>query len=129
MELKHLIFHWVCIACWDVNFPEYICIYGCHANFIKLFSENLKIQWYLGIRPPPFSNNLVFDQKILAKNASEFEQNFDFRTLGMGTEKSRVESKRTPRSISRKRKEPSEAETHSAAPCARSRTALSITLS
>ena len=60
------------------------------------------------------SGTSVFDQKIRAKNASEFEQNFGVRTLGLGTEKSQVESKRTPRSISRKRKEPSEAETHSA---------------
>ena len=55
----------------------------------------VKVQWYLGFRPPPNSNNSVFDHKIQAKNASEFEQNFGVRTLGLGTEKSRVEWKRT----------------------------------
>ena len=72
------------------------------------------IQWYLGLRPPPYLNKSVFDQKIQAKNASEFEQTLGVRSLGLGTEKSLVESKRTPRSISRERKEPSGAETHSA---------------
>ena len=72
------------------------------------------MQWYLGFRPSPYSNDSVFDQQIQAKNASEFEQNFGVRTLGLGTEKSRVESKRTPRSILLERKKPSGAETHSA---------------
>ena len=68
------------------------------------------MQWYLGFRPPPYLSNSVFDQKIRAKNASELEQNFGIRTLGLGTEESRVELKRTPRSISREQKEPSGAE-------------------
>ena len=72
------------------------------------------ILWYLGFRPPPYSDNWVFDQKIRAKNASEFEQICGVRTLGLQTEKSRVESKRNPRSISREQKEQSGAETHSA---------------
>ena len=84
---------------------------------------------YLGFRPPPYSNNSVFDKKIRAKNASQFEQNCDVRTLGLGTEGSRVESKRTSRSISHERKEPSGTKTHSAAPCAPSRTVLSVTSS
>ena len=62
----------------------------------------------------PIRTIRFFDQKIPAKNASELEQNFAVRTLGLGTEKSRVESESTPRLISRERKEPSGAETHSA---------------
>ena len=78
-------------------------------------SEHIKkaLQWYLGFRLPPYSNNSVFNQKIRAKNASEFEQNFGVQTLGLETKKSRLESKRTPRSISWERKEPSRAKTHS----------------
>ena len=64
--------------------------------------QYIYIQWCLGFRPPSYSNNSVFDQKIRAKNASKFEQNFGVRILGLGTENSRVESKRTPHSISRK---------------------------
>ena len=76
--------------------------------------DGIELQWYLGFQPPPYLNNSVFDQKIRAKNASELEQNFGVRTLGLGTEKNRVESIGTPRSISRERKEPSGAETQSA---------------
>ena len=56
----------------------------------------------------------VFDQKIRAKNASEFKQNFSVQTLRLGTKKSQVESKRTPHSISQERKEASGAKMHSA---------------
>ena len=76
--------------------------------------QNKALQWYVGFRPPPYLNNSVFDQRIQAKNASEFQHNFGFRILGLGTKESRVELKRTPRSISRERKEPNGAKTHSA---------------
>ena len=70
--------------------------------FCKMFSLylhvlpdiNCLVQRYLGFRLSPYSNNSVFDQKIRAKNASEFEQNFSVRTLRLGTEKSQVKSKR-----------------------------------
>ena len=78
---------------------------SCDKEIQILQKVNSTVQWYLGFRPPPYSNNSVFDQKIRAKDVSKFEQNLGVRKLGLGTEKSRVESKRTPRSISRERKE------------------------
>ena len=68
--------------------------------FCERFWDQNDGQWYLNFRPPSYSNNSVFDQKIQAKNASKFKQNFGVRTLELGTKKSRVESKCTSHSIS-----------------------------
>ena len=93
---------------------------SCFFVFLQLQTENFCV---LNSNPgtvvPRFLSSSLFKQfgfrpKIGAKNPSEFEQNFGVRTLGLGTEKSQLESKRTLRSISREQKEPSGAKTHSA---------------